>query len=527
MSTESPYNAGLHSAHEVNTNPRMQQQQQQAQLLFRQRQLQQQQQRTLPPTPTLSSQGSPAFSQLAQVIPSSVPIKPVMTTTEQRTSSMGQAVLRLLQFRDQLSPGDQAKDLMFWKSFVDDFFTTTATMKIGLLDNNTQQRIEFDITQNLIARYFYTYYQCDLDSIQLTTDQTMEYFLPNGMMLECPRSSLIHRYNNGTMVILSGELSVLFHLDPNDGVLKIHQWKFICNQHDEYIARSKLVPVDINAVSKKKLKLTSKSPTFQTPSTLVNHYGIPDRILELLRMIDVSNRVSEVAFFSLVTGLNPKDSLSAMSFNINQKMTHLYPEDQKQPQSQVHPKQKQKQEMVPPPSTEIVSSPLLTTDILSLLPNTSSPFDNTLPSTTPTPTPTPTMIQGTPQTMINSPINSQIMVNTPNTMPPGTIPNNMNPMSIQPIPSQGIPLPQQSVQFMQQQAAMQRYYQQQTLRMQHQQQALKIQQRQAMQRLQPPQMEPHVPAEARKRKSSIPKDNNSNSNSNNKKHVTKKSKKQQ
>lgn len=32
---------------------------------------------------------------------------------------------------------------MFWKSFVDDFFTTTATMKIGLLDNTTQQRIEF------------------------------------------------------------------------------------------------------------------------------------------------------------------------------------------------------------------------------------------------------------------------------------------------------------------------------------------------------------------------------------------------
>ncbi|GAA5810665.1 hypothetical protein MFLAVUS_004091 [Mucor flavus] len=519
MSTESPYNAGLHSAHEVNTNPRMQQQQQQAQLLFRQRQLQQQQQRTLPPTPTLSSQGSPAFSQLAQVIPSSVPIKPVMTTTEQRTSSMGQAVLRLLQFRDQLSPGDQAQDLMFWKSFVDDFFTTTATMKIGLLDNTTQQRIEFDITQNLIARYFYTYYQCDLDSIQLTTDQTMEYFLPNGMMLECPRSSLIHRYNNGTMVILSGELSVLFHSDPNDGVLKIHQWKFMCNQHDEYIARSKLVSVDINAVSKKKLKLTSKSPTFQTPSTLVNHYGIPDRILELLRMIDVSNRLSEVAFFSLVTGLNPKDSLSAMSFNINQKMTHLYPEDQKQ-QPQVQLKQKQKQETVPPP--EIINSPLLTTDILSLLPNTSSPFDNTLPSTTPT----PTMIQGTiptqqqvmtPQTMINSP---QIMVNTPNTMPPGTIPNNMNPMSIQPIPSQGIPHPQQSVQFMQQQAAMQRYYQQQSLRMQHQQQALQIQQRQAMQRLQPPQIEPHVPAEVRKRKASIPKENN------NKKPATKKSKKQ-
>lgn len=57
-----------------------------------------------------------------------------------------------------------------------------------------------EITQSLIARFFHTHYQCELESIQLTTDQTMEYFLPHGMMLECPRSSLIHRYTNGTLV---------------------------------------------------------------------------------------------------------------------------------------------------------------------------------------------------------------------------------------------------------------------------------------------------------------------------------------
>lgn len=141
--------------------------------------------------------------------------------------------------------------------------------------------------------------------MQLTTDQTMEYFLPTGMILECPRSSLIHRYNNGTLVrnkrekdlnhsnyllqvILSGELSVLFNLDPNDGLLKIHQWKFSCNQHDEYITRSKLVSVDVNAASKKKLKSLPKTPTFHTPPTLVNNWGLPERIYQLLRVNNIN-----------------------------------------------------------------------------------------------------------------------------------------------------------------------------------------------------------------------------------------------
>lgn len=91
-----------------------------------------------------------------------------------------------------------------------------------------------------------------------------------------------------TQVILSGELSVLFNSDPTDGLLKIHQWKFSCNQHDEYIARSKLVSVDANAASKKKLKSLPKTPTFHTPPTLVNKWGLPQRIYELLRVKQLS-----------------------------------------------------------------------------------------------------------------------------------------------------------------------------------------------------------------------------------------------
>lgn len=83
MSTESNYNSGnlvYEGYNSLNNTRRMQQQQ--AQLLFRQRQLQQQQQRTLPPTPTLSSQGSPAFSQVVQTSSQVyLPIKSIITPT--------------------------------------------------------------------------------------------------------------------------------------------------------------------------------------------------------------------------------------------------------------------------------------------------------------------------------------------------------------------------------------------------------------------------------------------------------------
>lgn len=51
-----------------------------------------------------------------------------------------------------------------------------------------------------IARIFQTQYQCGVTSIQLTLDQTNIFFMPKGTMLECPRSSFIYRYDNGSLV---------------------------------------------------------------------------------------------------------------------------------------------------------------------------------------------------------------------------------------------------------------------------------------------------------------------------------------
>jgi hypothetical protein len=81
-----------------------------------------------------------------------------------RNQSNGEAVLRLLQFAEQLNPGgDQvrdkkivlkmgqyslkqhekkkATDRLFWDAFVDNFFSNTSTMKMSLynMEENAQQ----------------------------------------------------------------------------------------------------------------------------------------------------------------------------------------------------------------------------------------------------------------------------------------------------------------------------------------------------------------------------------------------------
>lgn len=68
-----------------------------------------------------------------------------------RTAGMGQAVLRLLQFRDQLSPGDQAQEMSFWNSFVEDFFTPNAIFKVTLWDNLQGKHTEFGMNVTCVC----------------------------------------------------------------------------------------------------------------------------------------------------------------------------------------------------------------------------------------------------------------------------------------------------------------------------------------------------------------------------------------
>jgi hypothetical protein len=100
-----------------------------------------------------------------------------------------------------LSPGEQAADRSFWDNFVQDFYTPSSTLKLGLLNMETNEREVFEVNQSLLARYFHTHYMCGISSIQMTLEKTAEYIFPGGIMnVECPRVSFVYKYENGIMV---------------------------------------------------------------------------------------------------------------------------------------------------------------------------------------------------------------------------------------------------------------------------------------------------------------------------------------
>ncbi|CEP08057.1 hypothetical protein [Parasitella parasitica] len=272
-------------------------------------QMQQQQQQqptprisTLPPsTPVMGSQGSPA--------PAMSKVNAVVGAQQRQTN--GQAVLRLLQFAEQLSPGqEEAVDRLFWDDFVHNFFTMQGILKLGLTNAVDNEQKDHEVNQALLARFFHTQYMCGVVSIQMTLDKTMEYILPGGIMyVQCPRASFINRYKNGTLVVSTGPLWVQFVMTAN-GEWKIGHMDFSCQGHEEYVTRTTIKTEPVPS-SKKKI------PPHQSviPESPINNWGLPPRVYHILQIADIALRTSEVLFHSIVTGSSARESLGAVALD--------------------------------------------------------------------------------------------------------------------------------------------------------------------------------------------------------------------
>ncbi|ORZ23612.1 LIM-domain binding protein-domain-containing protein [Absidia repens] len=226
--------------------------------------------------------------------------------------STGLAVLRLLQFAEQLDPGDQALQRAFWDGFIADFFTKSSKTKLGLRNSETDEQKPFYISHYSVAKFFHTLYECGVSSIQLTLEQTMEFILPGGQMnVECPRANFIYRYNNGTLVSSTGHLWVRFSLTP-DRIWKIKHFEFACQRNEEFISRSHLV---LNKDGSK-LKKSNKNALPESP---INAWGIPPKAFHILQMMDAAVQMDDILFYSLIAGTTAKDSLAALAFNMEQQ----------------------------------------------------------------------------------------------------------------------------------------------------------------------------------------------------------------
>ncbi|KAI9261092.1 LIM-domain binding protein-domain-containing protein [Sporodiniella umbellata] len=264
-----------------------------------------------PGTPAIKSMDSPSAMTISKTGPSG-------------NQTSGQAVLRLLQFAEQLSPGEQATDRSFWDAFVQDFFTAAGTLKMGLLNTETNKRKSFEVNQSLLARYFHTNYQCGVNSIQMTLEKTAEYIFPGDIMnVECPRVSFLHKYDNGVLVTSTGHLMVRFTMS-SEGVWKIEHMEFSSQGYDEYIDRAS---IKSEPLPNSKKKVPPQHLVF--PETPINKWGLAPRVFNILQISDIAEKLGEVVFHSIVSGTGPKESLGAIAYHKQQELSRDHDEDSK------------------------------------------------------------------------------------------------------------------------------------------------------------------------------------------------------
>ncbi|KAI9493667.1 LIM-domain binding protein-domain-containing protein [Zychaea mexicana] len=263
-----------------------------------------------------------------------------------------QAVLKLMQFSDRLSPGNEATELSTWTKFVDEFFTRSGSLRFTLWNASTEEKRLHTISRPSIARIFQTQYECGVTSLQLTMDQTNEYFLDKAMLLECPRSSFIYRYENGSLVILFGVLSVVLVSDSVSGSLKIEKFDFECSKHEEFVARQ-----NINIVSTPAKKKGKKPPPSILPDSPVSEWGVPARILQLMLISDTAATFSEIAFTAITTVVPPAMALKIRANFAQQHLMELHRRQQQQQQQQLQQQQQQQQQQQGIPGAAVVPQP--------------------------------------------------------------------------------------------------------------------------------------------------------------------------
>ncbi|KAI9486675.1 MAG: LIM-domain binding protein-domain-containing protein [Benjaminiella poitrasii] len=273
-------------------------------------QLTQQQQQHTPQSGTLHHQPTPVMSSPTTMMP--MKIDPQTITALETIHTSGQAVLRLVQFVEQLTPtSTEAVDYKYWANFTDNFFTPESHFKMDLSNSKDNEIKSFEMNMPVTTGFFQTQYLCGVASIQMTLGKTEEYILAEGVMhVECPRASLLHRYENGTLVISSGPLWAQFVM-TSAGVWKINHMEFKCKNHEEYVTKSNIKTGPIPN-SKKKAAAHQQSIIPESP---ISKWSLPTRVVHYLENANVASEADEVVFHSIVTEETGRESMRAIALD--------------------------------------------------------------------------------------------------------------------------------------------------------------------------------------------------------------------
>ena len=96
-----------------------------------------------------------------------------------------------------------------WKQFVDKFFSETGSFIHAFWLENTDRTKQFEIVYSAIPRYFYTLFNTDVESLQITIDGAIEKVVGSDIRVTCDRAKFIYTYKTPCPMQVSSPVSFL------------------------------------------------------------------------------------------------------------------------------------------------------------------------------------------------------------------------------------------------------------------------------------------------------------------------------
>ncbi|KAJ1972138.1 hypothetical protein H4R35_004841, partial [Dimargaris xerosporica] len=250
----------------------------------------------------------------AAAVPAGMATAVMSTTTESGIVKVHQFVARC----NKLSEKDPIES---WQALVANVFSDSCIFqyKLAYKENELSKPRDFQIPSHCIARYLYTLRQAGVISQTLSLGNPVENVVhPFGRFLDAEGVSLVDVYKNGTRVAHDGRLNVMF--SPQ---MKIELWQMQVEHHMELLPRVFLDTVrnsshhPAGAPSKKSggFKGGDKlGPNLSlVPDSPVGGYGLPDKVVRLLEVSDVTSTMQSLISYTLTNQSSPQHALQALA----------------------------------------------------------------------------------------------------------------------------------------------------------------------------------------------------------------------
>lgn len=211
-----------------------------------------------------------------------------------------------MNFVDQIGkfePGSNSVER--WQSFVDKFFTETGSFIHCVFSSTAERTKQFEIVYAALPRYFYTLFNSDVTSLQITLDGPQEKTVHTDMKVTCDRAKFIYTYKNLCQVVYLGKLTAFW-----SGSDKMEWLQFEGQGHQQYLPRVVLEqlfhqpsPNQMNPNQSPRMNKNAKSkqqramepsepylPLSRLPTSGATDYGLPPILQSYLEVSEQATR---------------------------------------------------------------------------------------------------------------------------------------------------------------------------------------------------------------------------------------------